>query len=164
MTNSVQDPAALETQGSGLQARIRSRAQIRAARRFRVSPGRVFDAWLEPQSAGLWLFATASRPMACVSIDARVGGAFRFAERPNGGGEVASGRYLEINRPWRLVFTLANHGYSRDISHVSVEIVLLKTGCELVLVQDNVARNAAECAEGRWDGMLYGLAAMLKRG
>src|SRR2546422_8524707 len=41
---------------------------------------RVFGAWLDPEVAGQWLFATASRPMAHAEIDARVEGSFRFMD------------------------------------------------------------------------------------
>ena len=56
-------------------------AAIRITRRFSAPPERVFDAFIEPEVAGRWLFATALRPMTDVEIDARVGGSFRFAER-----------------------------------------------------------------------------------
>src|SRR5438046_1332656 len=49
--------------------------------RFAASPERIFNAWLDPPFAARWLFATASRPIAHVEIDARVGGAFRFVDR-----------------------------------------------------------------------------------
>src|SRR5258708_6816799 len=48
-------------------------AVIRVARRYAASSARVFDAWLDPEFAGRWLFATASRPLAHVAIDARFG-------------------------------------------------------------------------------------------
>ena len=68
--------------------RSRSIAQrptaIRITRRFAAPAADVFDAWLDPEIAGQWLFATASRPMTHVEIDARVEGAFRFAEQRDG--------------------------------------------------------------------------------
>ena len=57
---------------------------VRVRRRFGTSPKRVFDAWIDPGVAGKWLFATASRPMTDVEIDARVPGSFRFADRRDG--------------------------------------------------------------------------------
>src|SRR5512144_802142 len=53
---------------------------IHLVRRFGSTPSTVFNAWTDPALAGQWLFATASRPMARVCIDARVGGRFRLTE------------------------------------------------------------------------------------
>jgi uncharacterized protein YndB with AHSA1/START domain len=54
---------------------------IRITHRFAAPPQRVFEAWLDPALAGRWLFATATRPMTDVAIEARVGGSFRLARR-----------------------------------------------------------------------------------
>ena len=82
-------------------------AAISVSRRFDAPAARVFDAWLDPELAGCWLFATATRPMTHVEIDARVAGSFRFGERSEGRLTQHTGEYLEIVPPRRLVFTLA---------------------------------------------------------
>src|SRR5438105_2856359 len=46
---------------------------LRVMRRYGVPPQLAFDAWLDPAVARLWLFATASRPLEYVAIDAHVG-------------------------------------------------------------------------------------------
>ena len=38
-----------------------SRTTVHISHHYAASPARVFDAWLTPQQAGLWLFATAAR-------------------------------------------------------------------------------------------------------
>lgn len=137
--------------------------EIRVARRFSAPPEQVFDAWVDPAIVGKWLFATAWRPMSRVEIDARVGGAFRFEERPGGKGAVQAGRYLEIDKPHRLVFTLLNE-LRRDTDRVCVGIVALGEGCELTLVHKGAFPRDTAGVEGRWIGMLYGLATMLDPG
>jgi hypothetical protein len=136
--------------------------EVRVAERFAASAERVFDAWLDPATAGKWLFATAWRPMAGVTIDARAGGEFRFMERLDGKGAVHTGRYVEIEKPRRLVFALPG-GKGKQDARVRVGIVPLAAGCELTVVQEGVLPGDAAHTEGRWSGMLYGLAMLLGR-
>lgn len=138
------------------------RAPIRVTGEFNASPKRVFDAWLDPKIAGKWLFATASRPMARVMIDARVGGSFRFVEGRNGQDIAHTGEYLEIVRPGRLVFTLSMEHDPKARTRVTTEIVPRQGGCELTLTHENVPPEHARHAEGRWTGILYGLGETLK--
>jgi uncharacterized protein YndB with AHSA1/START domain len=135
---------------------------IRVRRRFAVPPERVFDAWLDPGIAGKWLFATASRPMTHVRIDARVPGSFHFAERRNGERVEHAGEYVEIVPPRRLVFTLVLEDRPRVVTRVTVEVAPRKTGCELALTHENVPVDRAEHAEARWIGILYGLGVTLE--
>jgi len=130
---------------------------IRITRRFRAPPERVFDAWLEPEVAGRWLFATASQPMTDVDIDPRVGGAFRFAERHDGTRTEHTGAYVEIIPHRRLVFTLALAERPRVVTRVTAEISPRKAGCELALTHEDVPADRAGETEARWTGVLYGL-------
>jgi uncharacterized protein YndB with AHSA1/START domain len=99
---------------------------IRVTRCFSAPPERVFDAWLDPGVAGKWLFATASRPMARVKIDARVEGSFCFVDRQDGDEVEHTGEYIEIVRPRRLAFTLAVGSNPKVITRVIVGITPLK--------------------------------------
>ena len=134
---------------------------IRVVGRFDAPPDRVFGAWLDPAMAGTWLFATASRPMARVQIDPRVGGSFRLLERSGGTDVEYRGRYVEIDPPRRLVFTLAMKSSPEAATRVIAEIVPRKRGCELKLTHENVPPDHATRIEGRWAGMLYGLGTRL---
>ena len=162
-------------------------AAVRVNERFRASPERVFDSWLNAEIAGRWLFATASRPMTSVTIDARAGGAFRFVDRNDGARIEHTGVYLEIIRPWRLAFTLSTDDGPLAMTRVVAEIVPLTgrkgaagrgigararppartpgspSGCELVLAHEDVPGQLADRIEARWSGMLYGLGLMLNR-
>jgi uncharacterized protein YndB with AHSA1/START domain len=134
--------------------------EVRVTQRFGAPAERVFEAWLDPGIAGRWLFATAWRPMTSVTIDARAGGAFRLAERLDGKGAVHTGRYVEIVKPRRLVFAISGGKHSQ-CARVSVEFAPLPTGCELTLVQESVLPGDTAHTDGRWSGMLYGLASLL---
>ncbi len=161
-------------------ARADRRANVRVARKFKASPERVFDAWLDPRIAGRWLFATASRPMTLVRIDARAGGAFRFVDRNDGEHIEHAGVYIEIVRPRRLAFTLSLENHQQVMTRVVTEIVPLTgdvgwphavrtegartlgdTGCELIVAHEDVPAEFASNIEARWTGMLYGLGVTL---
>jgi uncharacterized protein YndB with AHSA1/START domain len=131
--------------------------EIRVTQRYGAAPERVFDAWLDPAIAGKWLFATATRPMSGVAIDARAGGSFRFEGRLHREDVVRTGRYVEIVRPRRLVFTLSGEKRPDRASRVNVDIVPLAAGCEVVVLHERVPLDCAHRTENRWTGMLYGL-------
>jgi uncharacterized protein YndB with AHSA1/START domain len=135
---------------------------LRVTHRYGVPPGRIFDAWLNPAVARLWLFATASRPLAHVEIDAQVNGSFCFVDGRDGDDITEyGGEYIEIVPPRRLVFTLSAAKYAYGNTRVAVEIAPLTKGCKLTLIHENVPREHAEHMEGRWAGVLYGLGATL---
>ena len=137
----------------------RSEVAVRVTHRYGAPSARVFDAWLDPELAGRWLFATASHPIAHLEIDARVGGAFRFVDRRSGEVTEYTGEYVEIVPHQRLVFTLSLE--PQAITRVAVEIAPLKRGCVLKLTHENVPQEHASRIEGRWTGILYGLGVTL---
>ena len=143
----------------------RSNAQrhgvIRVTSCYDAPSARVFDAWLDPEVAGQWLFATASRPMARAEIDARVEGSFRFMDRREGEIIEYTGEYIEIVAHRRLVFTLAMEKHLHVVTRVTVEIFPLNKGCELTLTHEKVPQEHASQIEGRWIGILYGLGVTL---
>ena len=122
---------------------------------------RLFAAWLDPAIAGRWLFATASRPLAHVEIDARVEGTFRFVDRRDGEITAYTGEYVAIIPPRCLAFTLAMTQPPQVITRVTVAIAPLKKGCALTLTHENVPQDHADHVEGRWTGILYGLGVTL---
>jgi len=134
---------------------------IRVDARYTATPERVFKAWLDPDIAGRWLFATATRPAERVEIGARVGGPFRFAERREDGDVEHCGAYIEIVPPRSLVFSLALADRPRVVTRVSVEIEPRAAGCRLALAHENVPDDLVSSTETRWSGMLYGLGVIL---
>jgi uncharacterized protein YndB with AHSA1/START domain len=132
------------------------RIHVRVTRAFRAPAERVFDAWLDPQRAGKWLFATPEGEMVRVEIDPRVGGSYAFVDRRDGEDVAHTGTYLEIDRPRRLVFTFSVEKYSQDADRVTIDIVPLESGCELTLTHEMSAEYAeyAGRAEEGWTGIL----------
>lgn len=136
-------------------------AAVRVARHFDASAERVFDAWLDPHSAGRWLFAAANGQMVRVEVDARVGGRFAFVDRRNGEDVEHSGEYLAINRPNRLVFRFVVPKYSSLYTRVAIDIATARTGCDLTLVHEGVFSEFAARTQSGWKAILDALAAQL---
>lgn len=136
----------------------------RVTRRFDASPERVFDAWLDPETAGWFLFATEEGEMVRVEIDPRVGGRYSIVERRDGEDVEHTGEYLEIERPRRLVWTLRVPKYSEETSRVTIEIAAgsdADDGCALTLTHETRPEWADEAEEG-WSLVLDGLDAVLR--
>src|SRR3979490_1258790 len=127
---------------------------VRVTHRFDASAERVFDAWLDPRTAGRWLFATATGQMVRVEIDARIGGRFIFVDRRDGEDVEHCGEYLDIDRPRRLVFTFGVPKYSTETTRVCIDIVPRETGCELTLTHEGVLPEYAERTQGGWTEIL----------
>ena len=133
---------------------------LRVTHRFSPSPERVFDAWLDPEKARKFLFATPTGQMVRAETDPRVGGQYTFADRRDGEDVVHTGEYLEIDRPRRLVFTFSVPKYSSQVTRVTIEIVPLDSGCELTLTNEDVLPEWKEQTVEGWSKILDGLAAI----
>jgi uncharacterized protein YndB with AHSA1/START domain len=131
---------------------------VKATHHFSASAERVFDAWLDPKTAGKWLFATPTGQMARLEIDARVGGRYVIVDRRSGEDVEHSGAYLEIDRPHRLVFTFGVPKYSPLLTKVTIEIVPSGSGCDLTLTHEGVPAEYLERNVEGWNGILGGLA------
>ena len=135
---------------------------LEVSRHIDAAPERVFDAWLDPDQVGQWLFATPEGVMEKVEIDPRVGGQFLIVERRGGEAAEHFGEYLEIDRPRKLVFTFAalrGAGFTK----VTVTIAPDGDGSRLVLVHEmdpQWAEYEDRTREG-WTKILDGLAQTL---
>lgn len=114
---------------------------IVVSHRFNVPAERVMEAWLDPEQARKFLFATDSGEMIKAEIDPRVGGTFTITER-RGGEEIEhTGKYLKIERgpklPQRLSFTLSVSKLSPVKALISIHILTRPDGCELFLTQES---------------------------
>lgn len=124
---------------------------------YSSSAERVFDAWLDPDKAGRFLFATPDGEMIKVEIDPVVGGGFNFTER-RGPDDVAHiGEYLEIDRPRRLVFEFGVPMYSPERGRVEIDIEgFAEGGCKLTLTAWVDPEYADRTQQG-WTKILAGL-------
>ncbi len=141
----------------------RERVAVKVSRRFNATAERIFDSWLDPQRARHFLFTRPGQVVVRAEIDARVGGSFLFIARRDGIEIDHVGKYLEIDRPRRLVFTLRVPTVWADDNRVTVEIDPLETGCELTLTHEGVLPHHESRIESGWTVFLEGLQAQQPR-
>ena len=113
---------------------------LRLVRIFDAPRERVFAAWAEQEQFTQWMCPPGVTIDECV-IDVHPGGAWRIKGRQESGRVFASsGKYLEIEKPTRLVFTWAHHAdgdYSLPRSHettVRIELRAVGAKTELTLI------------------------------
>lgn len=135
----------------------RPHATVTVARLFEYPAERVFDAWLDPQLVGQWLFATPGGAMQQVDIDPRPHGALRIVERRDGVDVAHTGRYLVIDRPRRLSFSFAVRDYSDDVTRVDIAFRPMAQGCAVTLRHEGVWPDDADRAREGWTTILNGL-------
>lgn len=133
-------------------------------RRFHATAERVFDAWMNREMLDQWLLGPAVRDEEIVhlALTPRVGGSFSFLVERDGEDIEYVGKYLEIARPRRLVFTWVVT--TEEVgSRVLVEITPGETGCEVTVTQELHPTRAEEVGrtEESWSKMLDALAVAL---
>jgi len=119
-------------------------ASVRLSRQVRAPPERIFDAWLNADEARTFLFAGRIGAAISAEIEPRVGAGFRIVRRWGGEDVEYSGEYLEIDRPYRLVFSLFVEKYAQRDDRVIVELAPLEEHSLLVLTHELSLPNPAE--------------------
>lgn len=134
--------------------------------RYTASAERVFDAWLNPELVGKWMFGPALREekILRIEIEARIGGSFSFLVLRDGEELDHVGEYIELKRPNRLVFTWGLPKYSHNFSIVRIDITPLESGCELTLTHELTPEWAdyVDRTKDAWTKMLDMLDTVLK--
>ncbi|MFI5932891.1 SRPBCC family protein [Actinoplanes sp. NPDC051494] len=99
--------------------------QILITREFPARPALVWKAYTTPELIKRW-WAGKRGTVTSAEVDLRVGGAWRYVMRANGGFEVAfHGEYREIIEPVRLVTTEAFEGIPDPDGHASTVTLTL---------------------------------------
>lgn len=139
---------------------------VHASHRYTAPIERVFDAWVTPAQASRFLFATRTGNIMRCEMDVRPGGQFQVTDRrPNADGDVSvfdaihRGEYVEIDRPFKLVFDFSVLPYTETPTRVTLEFKPLSTmACELNITHDmgnsEEARLLAEQSRKGWERML----------
>ena len=116
-------------------------------------PEIVFDAWVKPELLQKWLFVGADSEMIETEVNVEPKGRFSLLELNKTTNErvTREGTYLEVERPSRLVFTLADSRHSQEDVTVTVEIAPADIGSDLTLLQTGISQTITE---QRWEAML----------
>ena len=132
------------------------KTSVRVRRRFYAAAERVYDAFLDPQRAAKFMFATPAGQVVRCDIDGRVGGTFTIVDRRGGEDVIHTGRYVTLERPRLIVFTLLVEKYSSESSTVTIEISPRTRGCELTLAHELKGEETfdANHTEEGWVGIL----------
>ena len=138
---------------------------VSVERTFAASAERVFDAWLDPATVGEWLFRTPEGVLLRCEIDPRVGGRYAIVERRGEEEVLHTGTYEAIERPERLVFTLAVPLYAAGEERVTIALASEGEGCALTLTQTRPpdAPVSAEQIASGWRTLLDALGARLEK-
>ena len=133
---------------------------VTVERRLAAAPERVFDAWLDPESLGRWLFATPDGLMERVEVDPRIGGRFLVAERR--GEELAAhhGEYVALDRPRRIAFDFWT-SFSEQRTRVTITIEADGEGSLLSLRHDGVWADYEDRTQKGWAMILGSLERVL---
>jgi len=142
----------------------RPAATITVTRRLAAPAGRIFDAWLDAALTPLWLFATATRPIAHAVIDPRPFGKFELVAHERGRATHFRGQYLRIERLRRIAFALECPHEGPGLSQVDVVIREADGVSDLRILHSGVPAGRRRHWQARWIGMLYGLGTLLTQG
>lgn len=114
---------------------------LRLTRRFNAPRERVFAAWTTPEALKRWWCPAGWLPDQ-IEVDLRAGGAYVLGMREAGGTAAVSivGRFLEVRRPERLVYTWRWLGAFAEMpeSQVTVEFLSITGGTQVVVLHEQI--------------------------
>ena len=141
---------------------------LRLTRIFDASRERVFDAWARQDHFVQWMCPPGITLTRC-EIDVRPGGAWYVGGRNESGRVFASsGKYVEVTRPERLVFTWAHHAdgdFAKPRGHettVRIELRAMGSKTEMTLIHGVFLEGYTQHKQG-WEGSFDKLASFIGR-
>ena len=126
---------------------------------FQASATSVYDAWITKPVAELWLFKNETNQLH-FEADLKEGGRFSVVEYDRENKIDHWGKYLRMDRPNTLHFTLKVPAHFEGTSEVFIEVKETPGGTLLRFTQKNIDKSKTESA---WEGMLAKLDEVLKQ-
>ncbi|WP_408095729.1 SRPBCC domain-containing protein [Peredibacter sp. HCB2-198] len=132
-------------------------------RLFTSKPEVVFDAFITPEKAGKFMFATKTGKMVKVVIEPKSQGQYVFIENRDGEEVEHLGTFLAVDRPYTLAFELRVPKYKQDQDKVIITLSPLNSGTELTLEHtlSDMWIDSKSAIEGGWREILEGVAEVL---
>lgn len=114
-------------------------------RQFNVAPEIVFDTLTNPELMRIWWGENAE-----FDIDLRVEGEWTIIRRENDDEYIATGVYIEVDRPRRLIYTYAMPQFSANTDTITIQIKENDIGCTVTFEQlgDDIADELRELEQG----------------
>lgn len=126
-----------------------------------VSREEVFDAWLDPEGMGQWMFPGPVTHCEA-TLEPKVGGRFHIVMTAPNTKFVHSGEYLVLDRPRKLQFTWISSRMDHLETLVTIELFPHGTECELVLTHEKVPeKHSSQELKGGWNQIFEKLAGYL---
>ncbi len=135
---------------------------IVCTRRFEASCDELFGAWVDPSILNKWLFTTATSELHRAEFEPWEGGNWTVVDRRESEYFAATGQYLQIDRPHRLIFTFGMLQLSAEFVHVAVNIARSAAGSELTLTHEYLPWMGTRSPEKGWHAMFDMLARALR--
>jgi len=116
---------------------------------------KVFDAWLDPKMLSQFMMPMPGMPTSDVENNAQEGGQFAIVMYAGDDQLPHTGKYLEISRPDKLVFTWVSHR-SIDNSIVTLNFTKTDDGKTIIALSHVkfIDENARSDHEGGWKNIL----------
>ena len=141
---------------------LAERPSLRLVRAYRVSPEKVWRAWIDPEALRIW-WNQAESPGWRAELDVRVGGRYRVVLRdPEGAYHDVRGVYREVIPHQRLVFTWNLHDGTPETESV-ITLTLRPDGSGGTVLDFVQAPIFDPRSEEGWRGALKRLEELLER-
>ena len=113
---------------------------------FKATALAVFDAWTKPEIMNKWLFNGPTSEIINTELHLKNGGGFSILELEETNNAFIDhfGKYREILKPSKLIFTLSVPKHFEGETLVNILIESTSEGCEMTFVQTGVDKSVTE--------------------
>lgn len=130
-------------------------AAVVVRRTISASAEDLFDAWLDPEALATWM-RPGTIQSTVAKVEPRVGGSYEIVMQGDSGPIVHRGKYQQIDRPKRLVFTWASPGTELRDTLVTVDFVAAGARTEVIVTHEQLPESARPSHTKGWtSGLLH---------